>query len=56
MTAKSEPNCAWFPVATNSTTTLVMKNTSRKVPINSARYAESPRSCTLSPPQIPVIE
>src|SRR6476659_9993618 len=28
-----------------------MKNTSRKVPINSARYAESPRSCTLLPPR-----
>src|SRR5215218_8566528 len=45
--AKSEPNCAWSPVATNSTTTLVTKNTSKKVPISSARYAESPRSCTL---------
>ncbi len=47
-TAKSEPNCAWLPVDTNSTTTLVMKNTSKSVPINSARYAARPRSCTLS--------
>ena len=52
-TAKSEPNCAWFPVATNSTTTLVMKKTSKKVPISSARYAASPRSCTFSSYLVP---
>ena len=47
MTAKSEPNWAWLPVETNSTTTLVMKKTSKSVPINSARYAARPLSCTL---------
>ena len=35
-TAKSEPNCAWLPEATKSTTTLVTKKTSKKVPTSSA--------------------
>jgi hypothetical protein len=52
-TAKSEPNWAWPPVDTNRTTTLLMKKTSKNVPISSARYAARPLSCTLFPPRFP---
>src|SRR5918999_1425321 len=37
---------------TNSVTTAQMKKTSNSVPMNSARYAAGPRSCTLRPPEI----
>ena len=35
-TAKSEPNCAFWPAATYRTKTLVITKTSRSVPISSA--------------------
>src|ERR687892_1207684 len=37
---------------TNSVKTAQMKKTSNSVPMNSARYAAGPRSCTLRPPEI----
>src|ERR687890_445657 len=37
---------------TNSVTTAQMKKTSNSVPMNSARYAAGPRSCTPRPPEI----